>query len=84
SYGSHVFQDLVEASILYSAVFEDDTTLSFESDSFRSMQNSLEKYCGSAEKLQNIVYVYEAPSAEIMLYYDMSSEHLLIGKSETP
>ena len=84
SYGSHVFQDLVEASILYSAVFEDDTTLSFESDSFRSMPNSLEKYYGSAEKLQNVVYVYEAPPDEIMLYYDMSSEHLLIGKSETP
>ena len=29
SYGSHFFQDLVEADILYAAVFEDERTLAF-------------------------------------------------------
>ncbi|MBP5200975.1 MAG: hypothetical protein J6Z82_10065 [Schwartzia sp.] len=79
SYGSHVFQDLVEASILYSAVFEDDSTRAFEPDFIRSLKNSLPKYCKPAKKLKNIVYVYEAAPKELMLYYDMSSEHLLIG-----
>ena len=81
SYGSHVFQDLVEASILYSAVFEDDSTLFFDPGAMRSMRNSLAEYLSSAEKLRNIVYVYEAASDEISLHYDMSSEHLLIASS---
>lgn len=80
SYGSHVFQDLVEASILYSAVFENGSTLSFDSDTIRSMGNSLTKYFSPAEKLENIIYVYEVSPNEMMLYYDMSSEHLLIAK----
>ncbi len=80
SYGSHVFQDLVEANILYSAVFEDDTTLSFEPGDLRSMKNALSKYFRPVKKLKNIVHVYEADPNEIMLYYDMASEHLLIAK----
>ena len=80
SYGSHVFQDLVEASILYSAVFSDDSTRAFDPAFFRSNRNSLTKYYSPAKKLKDIVYVYEAAPNEIMLYYDMASERLLIAK----
>ena len=81
SYGSHVFQDLVEAGILYSAVFEDDTTLSFAPDDLRAVRNSLPDYVGGEGKLQSVVYVYDVAPGALMMYYDMSSEHLLIAKA---
>lgn len=34
SYGSHMFQDLVEAQILYGAVYNDRRTLSYHPDLF--------------------------------------------------
>ena len=79
SYGSHVFQDLVEAGILYSAVFEDDSTRSFDPAAIRSMKNSLTKYIKPAKKLKDVVYVYEASPDELVLYYDMSSERLVMA-----
>lgn len=81
SYGSHVFQDLVEAGILYSAVFEDDTTLSFAPDDLRAVRKSLPDYVGGEGKLQSVVYVYDVAPGALMMYYDMSSEHLLIAKA---
>ena len=79
SYGSHVFQDLVEAGILYSAVFEDDSTRSFDPAAIRSMKNSLTKYIKPAKKLKDVVYVYEASPDELVLYYDMSSERFVMA-----
>ena len=78
SYGSHIFQDLVEAGILYSAVFEESTTLHFDSDPLMKGENKLPSYCDSAEELEKIVYVYEDGDGKMDLYYDMSTEHLMI------
>ena len=78
SYGSHIFQDLVEAGILYSAVFEESTTLHFDPDPLMKGENKLPSYCDSAEELEKIVYVYEDGDGKMDLYYDMSTEHLMI------
>ena len=79
SYGSHFFQDLVEAGILYSAVFRDDTSLAFDADRLRAMGAPPD---GAAD-LAGIVYKIEVENGGIMLYYDMMSEHLLItGRKE--
>ncbi|MBR6114012.1 MAG: phosphoenolpyruvate synthase [Oscillospiraceae bacterium] len=78
SYGSHFFQDLVEAGILYTAVFKDSTTLAFAEDRLRAMDDASIGFAGSDE-LKGIVHVIDAESRGIMLYYDMISEHLLIA-----
>ena len=78
SYGSHFFQDLVEAGILYSAVFKDATTLAFCAERFKTSENVLAEFTG-LEELKEIVYVINTEDSGITLYYDMLSEHLLLA-----
>ncbi|MCR5671689.1 MAG: PEP/pyruvate-binding domain-containing protein [Butyrivibrio sp.] len=67
SYGSHIFQDLVEADILYTAVFAGEKTLNFS-------MKALEKYT----KDTGVVKVYDLKDAGCMLYYDLEENHLLV------
>lgn len=41
SYGSHIFQDLVEADILYGAVFDNEKTITYQPDLIRTQNNIL-------------------------------------------
>ena len=78
SYGSHIFQDLVEAGILYSAVFEEGSTLHFHPEILTVERNTLSEYIDSPQELENIVYVCDGAAKGLKLYYDMAEEHLLI------
>ena len=80
SYGSHFFQDLVEAGILYSAVFKDESTLCFSPDAADWDEDALRRFDESAAALSGIIRVSEVPKGEVRLYYDMATEHLLITK----
>ena len=82
SYGSHIFQDLVEAGILYSAVFEEASTLHFDREHIQAATNALASYAKDAEELEGIVFVTESREEKIELYYDMTTEHLLITAGE--
>ena len=82
SYGSHIFQDLVEAGILYSAVFESPSTLCFSPEILSRYENTLEKYTDHAEMLKDVIRVCEPPTGSMMLYYDMATEHLLIPEQK--
>lgn len=44
SYGSHIFQDLVESDILYAVVFENEKTLVFAPEKLKEMENRLTEY----------------------------------------
>ena len=81
SYGSHIFQDLVEAGILYTAIFESSSTLHFHPDLLSVGENALYKYTDSAKELESILFVNEANDGIIQLYYDMATEHLMITKA---
>ena len=81
SYGSHIFQDLVEAGILYTAIFESSSTLHFHPDLLSEGENALSDYIDSAEELKTIMFVNEAKDKKIQLYYDMTTEHLMITKT---
>ena len=83
SYGSHIFQDLVEAGILYSAVFEAESTLQFAPELLTEGENALPSYIDFAEELDQIVFVCEEKPGEINLYYDMATEHLLVTRKGT-
>ncbi|MCR5529090.1 MAG: PEP/pyruvate-binding domain-containing protein [Saccharofermentans sp.] len=79
SYGSHIFQDLVEAQILYTAVFTDKTKTR------RFCPEMLEKYPDLADKLADdpkisgIVHVYDVSGKGLKVYNDIADEHLVIS-----
>ena len=82
SYGSHIFQDLVEAEILYTAVFETQTTLHFAPSLLQPFAASLSDYAdhaGSEDGLEGILQVYNTGMSGLTLYYDMSQEHLQVS-----
>ncbi len=77
SYGSHIFQDLVEAQILYTAVFNDGKTILFEPEKLSCSPDITDRFDESG-KLSDIVHVYDVSNAECRVYNDVADEHLLI------
>ncbi len=77
SYGSHIFQDLVEADILYSAVFDNEKTLHFNPEILDGLDNRLPDYCDESRELLNVIGIYDVSEKEFMVYHDMKEEHLL-------
>ncbi|MCD8326647.1 MAG: PEP/pyruvate-binding domain-containing protein [Lachnospiraceae bacterium] len=77
SYGSHMFQDLVEADIFYSAVWNDKRTLVYREDFFRDLKNVFAEICPEFESLFEMFWVTEPES----LYYwnDVKSGQTLCG-----
>ena len=80
SYGSHIFQDLVEAGILYTAVFEKESTVAYDPSILKQFTDKTEELTTLAEDIQDVFRVYEPDEGELMLYYDMGSEHLIVCK----
>ena len=78
SYGSHIFQDLVEAGILYSAVFKDETTLAYSAEKLKQEPNHLKDFIPDSEPLEKIIHVSMPGNGSMHLYYDMATEHLLV------
>lgn len=77
SYGSHIFQDLVEGDILYVAVFENEKTLIFAPEKLKEIENSLTGYYPEGEELKEILGVYSVVDRECFVYHDMKTERLL-------
>ncbi len=77
SYGSHIFQDLVESDILYAAVFENEKTLSFAPEKLQRLKNLLPECDPDDADLQDILGIYDVSDKKCTLYHDMKSEHLL-------
>ena len=77
SYGSHIFQDLVESDILYTAVFENEKTLAFVPEILKRLDNCLTDYYPEGEELKDIVGIYSVEDRESFVYHDMKTEHLL-------
>ena len=80
SYGSHIFQDLVEAQILYTAIFTDHRTRHYAPELITSEKNLVSDYCSadSTEGLEQTVYLVDVTGKECQLYHDLEKEHLLI------
>ena len=79
SYGSHIFQDLVEAEILYTAAFLD------KNKTKRFCPEMLERYPDLAgdfaddHKVFRIVHVYDVSGKGLKVYNDIANEHLVIS-----
>ena len=77
SYGSHIFQDLVETNILYTAIFENEKTISFQPEKFRKLKNILTEICPDSEGLKDIIGVYSVSDSDCHVYHNMQKQHLL-------
>ncbi|MBE5923406.1 MAG: phosphoenolpyruvate synthase [Lachnospiraceae bacterium] len=77
SYGSHIFQDLVEAEILYTAVFDNEKTIHFCPDKLENTKDIISDF-EQGTILADIVHVYDVSDRECEVYNDVANEHLLI------
>ena len=77
SYGSHIFQDLVEADILYAAIFENEKTRHFHPGQLASLPDHTSDFGVDGIKYAGVVHVYDVSGTGCMLYHDMSEERLL-------
>ncbi|MCR4684210.1 MAG: PEP/pyruvate-binding domain-containing protein [Lachnospiraceae bacterium] len=77
SYGSHIFQDLVEAEILYTAVFNNEKTIRFAPKKLASSKDVVSEFEHGAE-LSDIVHVYDVSDKKCAVYNDVANEHLMI------
>ena len=77
SYGSHIFQDLVEAQILYMAVFPGEKTLHFRPELLSRLPNMIAEIPGGAEH-QDTVCLADVSGRNCELYHDLAKEHILL------
>ncbi|QTE71628.1 phosphoenolpyruvate synthase [Clostridiales bacterium FE2011] len=77
SYGSHIFQDLVEAQILYTAVFPGERTIHFRPELLQQMPNRIGEIPGGEEK-QDVVCLADVSALDCRLYHDLTNEHILL------
>ena len=77
SYGSHIFQDLVEAEILYTAVFRGEKTLHYHPEKLQDSKDLTEEF-EQSEVLKDIVHIYDVSDKHCEVYNDVANEHLLI------
>ncbi|MBK6089686.1 PEP/pyruvate-binding domain-containing protein [Ruminococcus difficilis] len=80
SYGSHIFQDLVEAGILYTAVFEKESTIAFSPDLLKEFADVTNGVTELADDIKGVLRVYDTSKDHLTLYYDLGEEHLLVCK----
>jgi hypothetical protein len=80
SYGSHIFQDLVEAQILYTAVFNNEKTIHYSPEKLASSRDVISIF-DQGEILTGIVHVYDLSDRECTVYNDVANEHLMITYS---
>ncbi len=77
SYGSHIFQDLVEAQILYMAVFPGEKTLHFRPELLGRVPNIITEIPGGAE-YGDVVRLADVSGRKCELYHDLTNEHILL------
>lgn len=77
SYGSHIFQDLVEADILYTAIFSNDKTLNFAPNKLSDYKNIISDFA-EADSDRDIVCVFEMKDTKCTLFYDLEKNHLML------
>lgn len=77
SYGSHIFQDLVEAEILYTAIFSDARTINYTPNKLKNYSD-ITKSFEPSDNLKDVVFVYDTSNSPCRVYNDIANERLLI------
>ena len=77
SYGSHIFQDLVEAEILYTAVFSNEKTLRFAPEKLADFPDIIDFYTDDPD-LKGVAHVYDTSKTSCELCNDLQNEKLVL------
>ena len=77
SYGSHIFQDLVEAQILYTAMFPGEKTPHFRPELLQKTENMIAEI-PQGEKWRGVVTLADVSGRDCTLYHDLKKEHVLL------
>ncbi|MCL2211965.1 MAG: PEP/pyruvate-binding domain-containing protein, partial [Treponema sp.] len=75
SFGSHFFQDIVEADIFYAAIFDDMEGVTFNPQLIFNRSNLLEEYLPQEKSYEQIVHISNTDG--LVLYADIASQELL-------
>lgn len=78
SYGSHMFQDMVEAEMTYSAIWNDQRTLRYTPNLLEDQPDMFPEICPDLSELQDLIVVKE-PN-DLHFWLDSVSNHALCGK----
>jgi hypothetical protein len=81
SYGSHFFQDLVEADIFYAAIFPGSDGTIFRPEALCDYENKLSEVLTDASGMDNIIKVYDTKNAGIKLLSDLTEGRTLLFKA---
>ena len=78
SFGSHMFQDLVEAEIYYGALFENEKNLEFNKDMIYEHKNILKDINPDlSEEIYDMVHVIDFGDDKAEFYHDMNKDETL-------
>jgi hypothetical protein len=77
SFGTHFFQDLVEADIFYAAIFPQKTGVIFNKDLLSDMPNRLADLLPEGEKYAHVVRVCEIGQQNLRIMSDVVSQILV-------
>jgi hypothetical protein len=78
SYGSHFFQDLVEAGALYTAIYRGDYGVEFGEELLGSLEDKYQEISGSTE-MSGVISVYDVSDRDAVLYSEISSQECFLG-----
>ena len=78
SYGSHIFQDLVEAQILYTAVFEGKQTKEYHPEKLIKLPNLLTELLPEHGKLNEVIRILDVSGKGCMVYHDLKHEQFIV------
>ena len=78
SYGSHIFQDLVEAQILYTAVFEGKQTKEYHPEKLTKLPNLLTELLPEHGKLNEVIRILDVSGKGCMVYHDLKHEQFIV------
>lgn len=77
SFGTHFFQDLVEADIFYVAIFPESSGSTFNRAWFDSLPNALEGLMPASSRYKRVVKVCNLPDDGLQLMADVVSQKLV-------
>ncbi len=78
SYGSHIFQDLVEARILYTAIFENEKTRHYAPELLAAYPDRFLEFYPEGGEVAEIVHFYDVTEGAARLYHDMHRERMMV------
>jgi hypothetical protein len=79
SYGSHFFQDLVEAGTLYTAIYRGESGVEFNDSLLEGLPNIYESLIGPGSGMENIIGVYDVSGHDAVLYSEIGSQECFLG-----